>query len=927
MSCRLQQQQHATCRAWLRLLAASASSTPTPSRLTRPHRCGVRSLSSSAANDRPQPTATTPSIATTTATPPQQPTIPPRLPARPSSPPAPPTRSPPRTSNTLTPAILSQFHHTTPNQARTLLTQLLTTHSTTLTPHDYTTLIRLAHSLSPPPHTLVLTAYTAYTRRHPLWDAPAELLHFVLPVLYGADRHEEVVRVWEWVVRRGSVDQVVLGVVLRSCVVLQNGKLAWELFSKYRAPQHSTQEQEERMEQEAVEAEKAASSTPGGRPDRRREGAELARFVEESLFPHTAYRDANRTPFSSPTSAFNLLHYTAIVSALRYHPHHASQSLAVLWHMHTHRIRPDALFYNRLLGTLTTKALPHCSLYVLRDMEAQGMGVDGRVYYFVVTAHALRGRWEAVVRLVAEMGERGLDVNEHIYEAAVVCCAEAGLVERAKRIVAEMQHRAVPMTWRCYGALVTMAGQAGDWQWVLQLFDIARDRPDFRKQLHANDAVIEAVARAEERGEPTPLDMTAEQVYRRYFPAVIGPRGLWLLMRKRVEAERARGVLGCGSDVRELLIKATTPLTALHIGRMQLVTPEQEQSSNSSGSRRTTRRSRQNTLHMPSNALNEATASVDILLHCMLDQAVHRLPADSLSAPVDDECVRWREHLARLPACVDALQVIVPKDNIPPRERTMGRQLRNDPIYAQRDTDTDRGTDEVAAQSGDSKEDAVEAEAASEEQQREEDGEAEEEDAQDAQRASTAAAVDSDPAVEAVAEAESQDANEVEAPSIGHFVVNTVNSLLSLVSSRTTHTTSSALTGPPDEPSLPSDARTQRGQRLLSTVQHHLRSVYGIDARRTDDKSFHRLTLTSQQLTRWVERETEYRRARSNGNGHAVQPQRTGKQRLNGSPHGAGPQARWESGKNRAHRTDSVNAQADAAGQPAVQSATQTVVT
>ena len=895
--------QRATCRSWLHLLTAPSSPITTPIHITRLYRRSTRSLSSTSANDRPQSAASQQTVINGTE--------PSASPSTPSS------RTSPNTSRTLTPAILSQFHGVSPATARNLIHTILQTHSSTLTPADYGTLIHLAHSLTPPPHTLVLSLHTHYTGRHSLSAAPDELFQYVLPVLHHHDRHADVLRLYTWMAQRRLMDQVMLGVLLRACDVRQDGKLAWQLWEKYRAPQPTA---EVRRVEEAREQEEKAAGKSDSKADRRREGAPLARFVEESLFPRSSYHGVNRSGLSSPTSAFNLLHYTYIVSALRHHPYHANQALSVLWHMHHHGVRPDSLFYNRLLGTLTTKLLPACCLYVLRDMEAHSMPIDGRVYYFVITAHAMRGRWTEVVRLIAEMRDRGLDVNEHVYEAAVVCCAETGQVQRAKDIVAEMQHRAVPLTWRCYTALITLAGQAGEWQWVLQLFDMGKERIEFRKQLLANDTVIEALMRAEERGESTTLPMTAEQVYRRYFPEVIGPRGLWLLMRKGVEAERLCGVLECSKDVRQLLMTATTPLSSTYIGRMQI---RQEKTAEHGRPRKqqSTMGSRHYRLFVPNTSVEEAIASVDILLLCMLYQAAQRSTTESHTGAVDETDARWREHLSRLPACVNSLVVVTPKDTQPSRELEIRRQLHDDPIYAATATHDSpfsekmNGEAEMVTSEKPTQEAAKvaeESEAAANEQQKDDEEEAAQQD-DDTELATPAlssseraSGMVSDPAVEAVEQAEADlKEKEVELPSLGHFVVHTVNSLLSLVtkplqrrgpgsvlemdatdtpptthtaaapifygssstsaSSATTRTSqlaSSALAGAMDLSSSQADARKARGLVLLSTMQQHLRTLYGIETRVADDKGFHRLTLTPQQLTKWVQKELEHRQGR-----------------------------------------------------------------
>ena len=884
MSCCL---HRATGRAWLHLLATCASPISAPIRIARSHRCNARSLTSSASSERPQLAAAQPTVLDGSR------------PSASSYPSSSPISSP--DFRTLTPAILSQFHGVTPATARSLIHTLMQTHSTTLTPADYGTLIHLAHSLTPQPHTLVLTLYTHYATRHSLSAAPDELFQYVLPVLHHHDRHEDMLKLYSFMGRRRLMDQVMLGVMLRACDVRQDGKLAWQLWEKYRAPQPTA---EERQVEEAREQEERAAGKSASKTDRRREGAALTRFVEESLFPHSSYHGVSHSGLSSPTSAFNLLHYTYIVSALRHHPYHANQALSVLWHMHHHGVRPDSLFYNRLLGTLTTKLLPACCLYVLRDMEANSMPMDGRVYYFVITAHAMRGRWSEVVRLIAEMRERGLDVNEHVYEAAVVCCAETGQVQRAKDILAEMQHRAVPLTWRCYTAFITMAGQVGEWQWVLQLFDIGKERIDYRRQLLANDTVIEALTRAEERGEATILQLTAEQVYRRYFPGVIGPRGLWLLMKRSVEAERVRGQVDNSSDVRQLLTTATTPHNATSIGRMQV---RQQWTAEHRSLRKhssATDRSRQYRLFVPTTSIEEAVASVDILLLCMLYQAAHRANVDS-QVELDEAELRWREHIARLPACVDNVMVVAPKDTQPSRELAIRRQLQDDPIYAATVNpprhSAMNGEVETAVEEH-YRQEATKAagfEAAADEEQRGEEA-AEDPDEAELETASlpseAVSGLGSDPAVDAVAQAEAElKEKEVEPPSLGHFVVHTVNSLLSLVTKplqrRTvgsvleieatdttpTSTAAAAMAFSPASTSgysaqpaqsalakatdaaAQASARNNRGLVLLLTMQQHLRTVYGIEARVTDNKAFHRLTLTPHQLTRWVEREMEHR--------------------------------------------------------------------
>lgn len=228
MLCHLPQ---ATCRTWIRLLTTGVPRIPSASRaVARSHRCSARALSSasSASHARTQPSASAAaSRANTTHSDTST-----RRPADNSRPA--PLKS--KLIDALTPDILSQFHNTTPAQACQLITSLLTQHSATLTPGDFTTLIRLAHSFTPAPHTLVLTVYDAFARRWGPQAAPAELFQFVLPVLFGHDRHREVLRLWDWVVRlEKPVDQVLLGVVLRACVVQRDGTLAWEIFSKYRS--------------------------------------------------------------------------------------------------------------------------------------------------------------------------------------------------------------------------------------------------------------------------------------------------------------------------------------------------------------------------------------------------------------------------------------------------------------------------------------------------------------------------------------------------------------------------------------------------------------------------------------------------------------------------------------------------------------------
>ena len=779
--------------------------------------------------------------------------------------------------------------------------------------------MHLAHCLTPLPHTLVLTVYSHYNGRHPLSHAPDELFQYVLPVLHHHDRHAEVLKLFPHVDRRRVMDQVMLGVLLRACEVRQDGELAWELWEKYQAPQRTAH----RRAEEAREQEEKTDKKPGGTTERRIENATLARFVEESLFPHSSYHGVRRSGVSSPTSAFNLLHCTYIVSALRHHPKHANHAVSVLLHMHHHGVRPDSLFYNRVLGTLATKLLPACCLYVLRDMEANNMPIDGRVYYFVIIAHASHGRWMEVVRLIAEMRDRGLDVNEHVYEAAIVCCAETGQVQRARDIVAEMYHRAVPLTWRCYTALITMAGQAGEWQWVLQLFDKGKERVEYCKHVQANDTVIEAFVRAQWSGESTPLRMTAEQVYRRYFPAVIGPRGLWLLMRRGVEAERDLGSVECSADVRQLLTTATTPVSETRIGRMQVQqqwtvkkgkpsrSPRKQQST-AADTRRHYRLFVQNTL------VEEAVASVDILLLCMLYQAAHRSNVEPHSSGLEEEEARWRKHLGRLPTCMDMLLCVTPMDTQPPREQASRQQLHDDPIYASTANEPRsremNGEAEMAMSARESSsQEAAEADAvaAAEHEQSEDEDAGEDEDDTELDTAALSSEaesrVDSDPAAEAVAEVEADlKEKEVELPSLGQFFVQTVNFLLSLftkplqrrgmpssvleieptdtrsvaataatstpslssqaatssVSGRTSQPASSALAGVVELPASQADARKNRGLTLLLSLRRHLRRVYGIQARLVHDKGFHRLTLTPRQLTDWVDREMKGRHGR-----------------------------------------------------------------
>ena len=743
--------------------------------------------------------------------------------------------------------MLSPFHNAPPDKASSLIQSLLHSHSSTLTPADYGTLTHLAHSLTPPPHTLVLSLYSAYTARHPLSAAPDDLFRYVLPVLHHHDRHAEVLQLYRHIGPRRVMDQVMLGVLLRACDVRHDGNIAWQLWDYHRAP-YSTAAEKGRTE-EAREQEEQTERGAGRAGEERQRGEGLARFVEESLFPHSPYHGyIHRGGFSSRTSAFNLLHYTYIVSALRYHPYRASQAMAVLQHMHQHGVRPDSLFYSRLLSTLTTKLLPACCLHVLRDMEAHGMPIDGPVYYFVITAHAARGHWTAVVRLIAEMRDRGLDVSQHIYEAAVVCCAETGQVQRAKDILAEMEHRGVPLTWRCYTALITLAGEASEWRWVLRLFALGKERADFCKQLLANDTVIEVLVQAELRGKPTTLGMTAEQAYRRYFPEHIGPRGLWLLMRRSVLAERASGSLQCGNKVRPLLKSATTPHTATHIGRMQVKLEQPTLSWSVNGS--VAQRSRQYRLFVFETSVGEAVASIDILLLCMLYRAALHSGA---GVTEDEEEAGWREHLSQLPACGDTLLVVSRKDKQPVSERAMRQQLRDDPVYA--------GT-AAAALPGwmHGEADVTEVYYAAEHERYKKAEAAVQAEEAVAERVTGAAVSEaasdaySDPAVEAMAQADTESRqSKVELPSIGQFVLHTVNSLVQLVTAplQGEATPSSVL-----DIEQPGDtARLRPGHELLRGVRQHLRRVYGIKAIDTHDEDFYRLTLSPLQLTRWVERE------------------------------------------------------------------------